>query len=79
MQSIDTMYSEYCKRHEDAVLKLQELEIIPEVQEFFNVSKNKIDNGKTCILMYICIHFELFRAVKNRSRERQQVGIWVVY
>jgi hypothetical protein len=31
------MYSEYCKRHEDAVLKLQELEIIPGIQVFLAV------------------------------------------
>ncbi|KAI8084138.1 uncharacterized protein B0P05DRAFT_578568 [Gilbertella persicaria] len=32
MHSIDSIYSDYCKRHEDAVLKLQELELQPEVQ-----------------------------------------------
>jgi hypothetical protein len=37
MQAIDSIYSEYCKRHEDAVLKLQELESQEEVQFFLNV------------------------------------------
>jgi hypothetical protein len=37
MRSIDGLYSEYCKRHEDAVLKLQELEYQPEVQIFLCV------------------------------------------
>lgn len=38
MQAIDSIYSEYCKRHEDAVLKLQELEVQPEIQTFLSVS-----------------------------------------
>lgn len=38
MRSIDSIYSEYCKRHEDAVLKLQELESQAEVQAFLIVS-----------------------------------------
>lgn len=38
MRSIDSIYSEYCKRHEDAVLKLQELETQAEVQTFLIVS-----------------------------------------
>lgn len=37
MRAIDSIYSEYCKRHEDAVLKLQELEMQPEIQAFLNV------------------------------------------
>lgn len=37
MRDIDRIYSEYCKRHEDAVLKLQELEILPEGQRYLNV------------------------------------------
>lgn len=37
MRAIDSIYSEYCKRHEDAVLKLQELEVQPEIQAFLNV------------------------------------------
>ena len=37
MNAIDNIYSEYCKRHEDAVLKLQELEVQPEIQTFLNV------------------------------------------
>ncbi|KAI8334159.1 hypothetical protein EDC96DRAFT_525492 [Choanephora cucurbitarum] len=46
MRSIDTIYSEYCKRQEDAVLKLQELESQPHVQTFLNDCKEKIQ-GKT--------------------------------
>lgn len=38
MRSIDGLYSEYCKRHEDAVLRLQELESQPDVQTFLIVS-----------------------------------------
>lgn len=40
MRVIDNIYSEYCKRHEDAVLKLQELETQPEAQKFFAVTKS---------------------------------------
>ncbi|GAN04312.1 hypothetical protein MAM1_0060c03772 [Mucor ambiguus] len=46
MRAIDSIYSEYCKRHEDAVLKLQELEMQPEIQSFLNDCKEKIQ-GKT--------------------------------
>ncbi|CAO0799422.1 unnamed protein product [Mucor circinelloides] len=46
MRAIDSIYSEYCKRHEDAVLKLQELEMQPEIQAFLNECKEKIQ-GKT--------------------------------
>lgn len=38
MPQIDQVYCEYCKRHEDAVLRLQELESKPDVQLFLNVS-----------------------------------------
>lgn len=37
MKLIDSIYSEYCKRQEDAVLKLQELETQAEVQVFLAV------------------------------------------
>lgn len=37
MRSVDSIYSEYCKRQEDAVLKLQELETRAEVQAFLTV------------------------------------------
>lgn len=40
MRTIDSVYSEYCKRHEDAVLKLQELESRVETQRFLNVRKH---------------------------------------
>ncbi|KAI7891268.1 uncharacterized protein EV154DRAFT_508484 [Mucor mucedo] len=46
MSSIDSIYSEYCKRHEDAVLKLQELESQAEVQAFLAKCKEQIQ-GKT--------------------------------
>ncbi|KAL0144724.1 hypothetical protein V8B55DRAFT_1455283 [Mucor lusitanicus] len=46
MRAIDSIYSEYCKRHEDAVLKLQELEVQPEIQAFLNECREKIQ-GKT--------------------------------
>ncbi|KAI8643910.1 hypothetical protein BD408DRAFT_414084 [Parasitella parasitica] len=46
MRAIDSIYSEYCKRQEDAVLKLQELELLPEIQAFLNECKEKIQ-GKT--------------------------------
>ena len=39
MPQIDHVYCEYCKRHEDAVLRLQELDGQVNVQEFFNVSR----------------------------------------
>jgi hypothetical protein len=40
MKTIDSIYSEYCKRHEDAVIKLQELESQEEAQSFLNVRIN---------------------------------------
>jgi hypothetical protein len=40
MKSIDGLYSEYCKRHEDAVIRLQELEVNPQVEYFLAVSEN---------------------------------------
>ncbi|KAI8083657.1 hypothetical protein BDF21DRAFT_416390 [Thamnidium elegans] len=46
MRSIDSIYSEYCKRQEDAVLKLQELETQAEVQAFLTRCKEQIQ-GKT--------------------------------
>ncbi|KAI9476403.1 MAG: hypothetical protein EXX96DRAFT_298356 [Benjaminiella poitrasii] len=38
MHDIDSIYSEYCKRHEDAVLKLQELEVRPKIEAFLKVN-----------------------------------------
>ncbi|KAI8991430.1 hypothetical protein BDF20DRAFT_811323 [Mycotypha africana] len=46
MRSIDIIYSEFCKRQEDAVLKLQELEQHPQVQEFLIRCKEQMQ-GKT--------------------------------
>lgn len=37
MRAIDHIYSEYCKKHEDAVLKLQELKLQVETQTFLSV------------------------------------------
>lgn len=37
MNRIDRIYGEYCKRHEDAVSKIQELSKRPNVQAFFSV------------------------------------------
>ncbi|CAO3591430.1 unnamed protein product [Absidia cylindrospora] len=34
MQQIDQVYCDYCKRHTDAVIRLQELESIPKAQQF---------------------------------------------
>lgn len=36
MEQIDAIYCEYCKNHEDAVLRLQELENRPDTQPFFD-------------------------------------------
>ncbi|KAI7849227.1 Dbl homology domain-containing protein [Circinella umbellata] len=46
MSQIDHVYCEYCKRHEDAVLRLQELDGQVDVQEFFNDCQEKMQ-GKT--------------------------------
>ncbi|KAG1445693.1 hypothetical protein G6F56_009825 [Rhizopus delemar] len=46
MRTIDSVYSEYCKRHEDAVLKLQELESRVETQRFLNDCQTQLQ-GKT--------------------------------
>ncbi|KAI9253807.1 hypothetical protein BDA99DRAFT_519029 [Phascolomyces articulosus] len=46
MSQIDHVYCEYCKRHEDAVLRLQELDGRPDVQEFFNDCREQTQ-GKT--------------------------------
>ncbi|KAI8145439.1 hypothetical protein BJV82DRAFT_603659 [Fennellomyces sp. T-0311] len=46
MSRIDHVYCEYCKRHEDAVLRLQELDGRPDVQEFFNDCREQMQ-GKT--------------------------------
>ncbi|KAG0180166.1 hypothetical protein DFQ29_001144 [Apophysomyces sp. BC1021] len=35
MRRLDEVYCEYCKRHEDAVLRMQELENVPSAQAFF--------------------------------------------
>ncbi|KAF7723454.1 hypothetical protein EC973_002007 [Apophysomyces ossiformis] len=35
MGRLDEVYCEYCKRHEDAVLRMQELENVPSAQAFF--------------------------------------------
>lgn len=45
MSIIDNIYSEYCKRHEDAVLKLQELEQQEEVQSFLIVITTPMQRG----------------------------------
>lgn len=50
MHEIDRIYSEYCKRHEDAVIKLQELETQPEGQQFLAASifnDDEIERSKT--------------------------------
>ncbi|KAI9488480.1 hypothetical protein BDB00DRAFT_847837 [Zychaea mexicana] len=46
MTRIDHIYCEYCKRHEDAVLRLQELDSHPDVQQFFNECREQMQ-GKT--------------------------------
>ncbi|KAI9277483.1 hypothetical protein BY458DRAFT_554484 [Sporodiniella umbellata] len=46
MRTIDRIYSEYCKRHEDAVLKLQELESRVETLKFLNDCQAQLQ-GKT--------------------------------
>ncbi|KAL0088297.1 hypothetical protein F4703DRAFT_1845404 [Phycomyces blakesleeanus] len=46
MTSIDDIYCDYCKRHEDAVIKLQELETKPEIQAFFARCREQLE-GKT--------------------------------
>lgn len=47
MSIIDNIYSEYCKRHEDAVLKLQELEQQEEVQSFLIKCQSQIQGRTT--------------------------------
>lgn len=37
MNRMDHIYGEYCKRHEDAVGKIQELSKRPNVHTFFSV------------------------------------------
>jgi hypothetical protein len=37
MNRMDHIYGEYCKKHEDAVCKIQELSARPNVQAFFSV------------------------------------------
>ncbi|PHZ17252.1 uncharacterized protein RHIMIDRAFT_253498 [Rhizopus microsporus ATCC 52813] len=46
MRTIDSIYSDYCKRHEDAVLRLQELETQAEAQAFLNKCQEQLQ-GKT--------------------------------
>ncbi|KAG0801406.1 hypothetical protein G6F22_001282 [Rhizopus arrhizus] len=46
MRAIDHIYSEYCKKHEDAVLKLQELKSQVETQTFLSKCQEQIQ-GKT--------------------------------
>lgn len=72
MRAIDSIYSEYCKRHEDAVLKLQELEVQPEIQAFLNVSY--IHSWRRVFWSNI-----VSRNAGRRFKERRQVGIWAVY
>jgi len=47
MPQIEQIYCDYCKRHETAVLRLQELECKPEVQAFFKSCQQAIQDRTT--------------------------------
>ncbi|CAO3646600.1 unnamed protein product [Cunninghamella echinulata] len=46
MQQIDLVYCDYCKRHEDAVCRLQELDAKPNVQQFLKTCSEQLQ-GRT--------------------------------
>ncbi|KAI9305164.1 hypothetical protein BJ944DRAFT_73012 [Cunninghamella echinulata] len=46
MQQIDHVYCDYCKRHEDAVCRLQELDAKPNVQQFLKTCSEQL-HGRT--------------------------------
>jgi hypothetical protein len=74
MHRMEQIYGEYCKKHEDAVCKLQELSSRPLVQSFLSVCNcytRNTDNN-----MYTDLYQS--RSVKIKCREEQRVGIYLV-
>ncbi|KAJ2963631.1 hypothetical protein NQZ79_g1368 [Umbelopsis isabellina] len=47
MSQIEHIYCEYCKKHETAVIRLQELETKPEVQAFFKSCQQQMQDRTT--------------------------------
>ncbi|KAI8889262.1 Dbl homology domain-containing protein [Backusella circina FSU 941] len=48
MTRMDRIYGDYCKKHEDAVCKIQDLSSNPNVQEYFEKCKSNIQGRTMC-------------------------------
>ena len=72
MEQIEVIYSEFCKRHETAVLKFQEVENDPEKKQFFTVCLIKF--FKECRIEPILEHIHC-RIVKKVPLVRRRPGI----
>jgi hypothetical protein len=83
MPQIEQIYCDYCKRHETAVIRLQELECKPEVQTFFKViyieEKGEWGDKETTLcnflLTLLVLLFVLLDLPAKDSRSYNQLGL----